>query len=199
LTSLEWDCRSQFEHPGSTARSAEPQGISFASRPKRPGWTASRRLVSSAVLFAALSLLGCVRSCSHPTDATLLAEFDKNEAKFDELLRMFTADQGIGGVKPRTPAPAMVSAERWQSYLVLMSDLDVRYGVVRPKSGCEMGLSMSAGWLLDASYKGIVYCSVPPATLRESLDGRPQDLAEGVVAYRRIRGNWYIYYWWSSG
>jgi hypothetical protein len=150
------------------------------------------RCLLAIVLFAQ----GCC-SCSHPGDAALLAKFKENETKFEELRSMFIADSGIDGVWPGQSAPATVSEQRWQSYWALLNQLGVENGITRPRSGeCEMWLNMSGAKFLDPSYKGLAYCSVPPSSLRDSLDS-PGSLNEGIVGYRPIGDDWYIYFLWS--
>ena len=173
--------------------------LSIVTVANRARWGARTYIIPArASLVAIVFCSACHGWRSHPTDNEMTKVFNENESRFVQLQAMFLAEpQMVDGIWPEEKRPSVVSEDRWHAYLVLLDQLGVENGITRRSEQCAMWLNVSGGWWLDPSYKGYAYCTVRPAKIYESLD-RPRGLESGVVAYRPIRSNWYIYYWWDG-
>ena len=144
-----------------------------------------------------------------PSDQTLLANFDRHEAMFNNLIEMINVDKSLTRVdvdwtEPSNPETIRVSPTRISTYRRILSEACVPRGF------------QSRGFMFEVDFyywgigsaissdttKGYAYMQIPPIKLRDSLDGyqpHPKDGDTPVRAYRHIRGNWYLFYEYIPG
>lgn len=150
-------------------------------------------------------------SASVPSDDELIANFQRHEAQFERLVAMFQEDSELyavsspsaarryGSEGPLLVPENVVSPERTQEYLQLVEEVGVlNFGKAEDRQFGEM-------WMLPVAFereiartviKGYVHSTHGRLPLVASLDDLPPML-QGPL-FRRIRGDWYLYYMWSG-
>jgi hypothetical protein len=112
-----------------------------------------------------------------PSDAVLIARWQKNRAAFEELLAMMRKDAGSRGEESREKTAL---AEKL-GILSITGDENFGYELC----------AYSSGSALSGTEKGFVYREQTPTPLKERLDSI-FSRGDGF-AYRRIEGNWYLF------
>ncbi len=131
-----------------------------------------------------------------PSDDEMISDFHKHKQDFVALLEMYQTDPAL-----EEHAPGMksedVSGPRFKEYLDLRNGL----GILEPigpgrDGGVEFTTSgygnFNGGWA-----KGYVYSSGPLAPLVDDISESDPTGRSGRL-YRRIEGDWYLYYGWTS-
>lgn len=162
----------------------------------------SRSVVSSAAIFAFLIAAILQTGCSsrHPSDSDLSLRFEEHRAKFETIVSMAKEDSNATRIAPDFFKPAgAISEQRWATYRTLFDELGLESGLAnwRP-SGPITLIASSSGLATGGSSKGYAYLEQVPDNLYSSLDQRPEDLQSNDWAYRRIEGNWYLYFVWDD-
>jgi hypothetical protein len=173
-----------------------------------------KSLTALIVLAACLGTSSCFFPAEreHPKDSELIKNFQTHRAEFDELLEMFKADRSLGRVGPDFTRPANffercegpnarngneieVSEERLADYRKRFSRLGLPYGI---EGYCDKHrvhfYASGLGLSVTGSTKGYAYSDDPPQTLVDDLDTYWSTDGHSFWAYRRIEGNWYLYF-----
>jgi hypothetical protein len=84
----------------------------------------------SAILSLGLIVLANGCSSKHPSDQSLLTNFQNHKAEFNQVLQMFLADKGLGRVaydftRPEQPETIGISQDRLQQYRKVFRRLDL--------------------------------------------------------------------------
>jgi hypothetical protein len=201
---------------GSRTPETEPgPGWWTAPRPYDPGWRDSMLALPDSVLVPD-SMPGVSRRASvdfmrrmlrsqdstfagpdsrHHSDAEMRRAFQRHERDFERLLAMFRADSSLWRIHAPDPAfytPATaLSAERQQRYEQLLVKLGIRM-MVREDGEAVL---FRATTVHTFDRKGFVWTPQPDGPVVERETTRPSD---AFRAYRRLKGNWYIYFQPSS-
>ena len=150
-------------------------------------------------LIIPLLSAGCAKN-QHPSDETLLQNFNVHEKEFDELLTMLRADKklervDVGWTRPDNPASIGVAPERIKSYRELFKKLDIPRGFYAYHAPERFSFIASASGLsIGGSGKGYAYLEDQPELVVASLDNYRSPTGRSFTAYRHIKGNWYLYY-----
>lgn len=144
---------------------------------------------------------GCLSGLTkkHPSDAELLANFQKHKPEFDHLLQMFVADKGLGRVapdftRPSDPRTVGVSLERLSEYRKIFRALGLANGIEGYDEKAQVWfMASSQGLSVTGSGKGYAYTSERPVLVVDSLDNYWSKDGQSFVAFRHIEGNWYLY------
>lgn len=137
-----------------------------------------------------------------PSDQMLLAHFERHEATFRRIVQMKEADKKLLGVHegwtdPHQPQTISVSSARISEYRRLLRQADTTGGflVWKKTGGILFYCWVSGSGLTSTRTKGVAYLKKRPAETVASLD---QPL-HSSLAYRHIRGNWYLFYRYAAG
>ncbi len=160
--------------------------------------------IAAVVVGVPLILIGMSSSPLNPqnppSDAKLLADFPRHEATLNEIAQMAQAEEGLIWVlrnetNPTDPHTVGVSPARIARYHQLLNAAGVPEGFTQ---NSDNGGIYFENWRYGPatsthSDKGYVYLTPPPAHTLSSLDECGFEV-NGIVAYRHIEGNWYLYY-----
>ena len=158
----------------------------------------------------------------HPSDSELIRNFNDHKDAFDELIRMFQADRNLGRVgagftrssgffekcksaeneneteviKDTWNGKTIdISRKKYDDYQKRFADLGLTAGI---EGYCEKELIhlyvSTRGLSVTGSTKGYAYLAKPPQTLVEDLDSYWSEDRRSFTAYRKIDGNWYLYF-----
>ena len=152
------------------------------------------------VLFSmAIALIsGC--SSRHPTDQSLIDNFQSHKSEFSQLLQMFLADKGLGRVaydftRPANPQDIGISQQRLAEYRALFDRLDLSAGIEGYDEKDLVWFHASTqGLSVTGSSKGFAYLKEPPKLVVEKLDNYWSKDGRSFTAFRHIEGNWYLYF-----
>jgi hypothetical protein len=136
-----------------------------------------------------------------PSDVAMLRHFERHEGAFDTLVKMASADKGLDRVDQDWTMPADVrsvgvSSERLADYRRLLRDAGTPRGfqVSKGDDGFDFLFWLRGSAISDDTDKGFAYRTTPPPNTVQSLDGIRADSRNALIAYRHIRGNWYLFY-----
>jgi hypothetical protein len=163
----------------------------------------------SIALAAIVSLQLLTVSClfgdrPHPTDASLIENFEKNRDDLERLAAMCREDANMVRIAPSFlwrvdhagwPRPESewgITKERWDQYRELFGKLGLTMGINNYQPESIYFLSSTRGLVTGGSSKGYAYLSEPPERTEESLDDFKFE-KEGAV-YRHLTGDWYLFY-----
>jgi hypothetical protein len=153
----------------------------------------------STILSLGIIVLATGCSSKHPSDQSLLDNFHSHKDEFNQLLKMFLADKGLGRVaydftRPERPETIGVSQDRLQQYRKLFSRLDLSEGIEGYDEKDLVWFHASAiGLSVTGSGKGYAYLTKPPPLLVDNLDNYWSKDGNSFTAFRHIEGNWYLY------
>jgi hypothetical protein len=160
-------------------------------------------------------LIICILACEdkeHQKDEKLIENFQSHKAEFNHLLQMFQEDKSLGRVafdftrtsnffeKCKEPnswngKEIEVSNERLDEYRKLFNNLGLSTGI---EGYCEKQIitfpASTKGLSVTGSSKGYAYLEKTPKTLIDNLDNYWSEDKKSFTAYRRIEGNWYLYF-----
>jgi hypothetical protein len=164
-----------------------------------------RRLTLALVLGipAAFIAVGWIAKEAHepPSDAAMLRDFTPHEATFNTLVEMIAADKALDRVDENWTMPADtksvgVSPERLADYRRLLRDAGTPRGFQVSPAHDEFKFFywLRGSAISDDMDKGFAYRTTPPASTVQTLDGIRSESRDAFVAYRHVRGNWYLFY-----
>lgn len=137
-----------------------------------------------------------------PSDQTLLAHFERHEATFRRIVQLKDADKNLFRVDeswtdPDQPQTIGVSSARLAEYRRLLREAGTPRGfmVWKETNGLHFFCWVSGSGFTSTRTKGVAYLRKPPAETVPSLD---QPLYSSL-AYRHIRGHWYLFYRYAAG
>jgi len=158
-------------------------------------------VLASVVLIVALAA-GFDYLFRPPSDQTMLAHFERHEATFRRIVQMKEANKKLFRVDeswtdPHQPQAIGVSSARIAEYRRLLREADTPRGflVWKETSGIHFYCWVSGSGFTSTRTKGVAYLKKRPAETVPSLD---QPL-HSSLAYRHIRGNWYLFYRYAAG
>ena len=161
------------------------------------------RLPHVVGLTACVALLAACAGCSlwagHPSDASLIQNFRSHRNEFDELLRMFLADEGLGRVaydftRPQNHEEVGVSRERLNAYREWFDELGLSAGVEGyGEKETVMFHASTRGLGVTGSSKGYAYLRERPALAVENLDAYRSPDGKSFTAFGHVEGGWYLY------
>lgn len=150
------------------------------------------------LLCVALVLMsGCGEA--HRSDAALREHFLRHEKAFRELLAMIRSDSKLVRVdqdwtEPSDPASVGVSPERLADYRRRLKSLGIERGFRSTGEGRQVLFIVSAvGLGISGSGKGYAWIEGVPQTLVENLDTYRDPGDHSFVAYRPLKGDWYLF------
>jgi hypothetical protein len=170
------------------------------------GRVEKRQLILALVLGISAAFIAVVwiarEAVEPPSDATMLRHFDRHEAAFNTLAKMAGADKGLDRVgqdwtMPTDTRSVGVSFERLADYRKLLRDADTLLS--RSHDGFNFLFWLRGSAISDDTEKGFAYRITPPPCTVQSLDGIRTDSKNALIAYRHIRGNWYLFYEFIPG
>jgi hypothetical protein len=134
-----------------------------------------------------------------PSDSTMLRHFDRKESTFTKLVDMASEDKGLVRIDSDWTMPADtqsvgVSPERLVFYRKLLRDADTPRGLKAEDTGFDFYFWLRGSAISDDTDKGFAYRAIPPPNIVQSLDSIRPDSKNPMIAYRHIRGNWYLFY-----
>ena len=136
-----------------------------------------------------------------PSDAAMLRHFERHEGDFNALVEMAGADRGLNRVDQDWTMPADtksvgVASGRLADYRRLLRDAGTPRGfqVSQENGGFNFFFWLRGSAISDDTDKGFAYRTIPPQSTVQTLDGIRADSRNSLLAYRHIRGNWYLFY-----
>jgi len=181
---------------------------------ERPASVAGRReqkrmrlglLLGTAAAFV-IVLLVAREAAAPPSDASMLRHFERHEATFEKLVTMAGADKGLVRVDEDWTLPARtqsvgVSGERLAVYRKLLRDAGTPRGfkVSQDAVGYDFYFWLRGSAVSADVQKGFAYRASPPPGIVQNLDGIRADPGKYLIAYRHIRGPWYLFYEFIPG
>lgn len=163
--------------------------------------------LAAAAIFFAASCRETVDSLPPDSDKAMLATFAAHEVEFNRLVEMCQQDSHMtriaynflqsetAGNWPRPEAEWGISAERWQRYNDLFSELGLSNGVIQYYPTTVWMVVTGKGMEAGGSGKGYAHLTEPPKTTQPSLDNYviKDPAVNGHFAYRPIKDNWYLF------
>lgn len=151
--------------------------------------------------FLSLGVVLLANGCTskHPSDQTLLNNFQTHKSEFNQLLEMFLADKGLGRVaysftRPERPESIGVSPDRLGEYRKLFGRLGLSEGIEGYVEKDTVWFHASAqGLSVTGSGKGYAYLTKPPPLVVDNLDNYRSQDGKSFAAFRHIEGKWYLY------
>jgi len=143
--------------------------------------------------------IACGCGSSHPSDASLLANFENHEEDFETLLNMLREDKKLRRVDedwtdPDDLSMIGVSEGRIRDYRALFAKLRVPRGFCAHHGPEVFTLIASTyGLSVSGSSKGYEYREEAPDQVVADLDSYWSN-GDSFRAYRHIDGNWYLYF-----
>jgi len=167
------------------------------------------RVMFLIVPFGVIWLL--LDSSEHLPDEALIKRFYRYEKDFETLAQMAAEDSKVTRIAndftwlennaawPRPGSELGFSRERWENYRRLFNKLGIKGGISR-KGHPEtiFLLSSTTGLATGGDEKGYAYCGHEPTPLVDSLDSIPIEVKSLQQVYKRVKGNWYLYYVWDD-
>ncbi|HEV2705415.1 MAG TPA: hypothetical protein VGV59_05795 [Pyrinomonadaceae bacterium] len=84
----------------------------------------------------------------------------------------------------------------WNEYKRSFQILHLQEGVSKLSNSDVLLFTVaSRGTALESFTKGYAYSREELTPLSQSLDHIPSDLLTGKPVYKKLEGNWYLYYW----
>jgi hypothetical protein len=149
----------------------------------------------------AVAILIAREAVKPPSDAAMLRHFERQQTTFDELVKMASTDKGLvrvdeGWTMPADPQSVRVSRDRLAAYRKLLRDAGTPRGfkVSQDDAGYDFYFWLRGSAISDDVQKGFAYRTTPPPDVVQTLDDIRAHTREYMVAYRHIRGNWYLIY-----
>lgn len=161
-------------------------------------------LVGVPLAFALVTFIAR-EAVEPPSDAAMLRHFGRQQSAFEELVKMAGADKALVRVDqdwtlPADTLSAGVSRERLAAYRKLLHEAGVPRGfmALQDNSGYDFDFWLRGSAVSADTEKGFAYRTSPPPNIVRTLDGIRAGPG-GMVAYRHIRGNWYLFYEFIPG
>lgn len=159
-----------------------------------------------------LSFATCREDPHHPSDATLEENFRKHRAGFNKLVDMSNADSKLVRIAsdftwlennaawPRPESEIGFSEQRWNEYRQLFNELGLKHGLARREDipGVLFFDVSATGMVTGGDAKGYAYSTEELSPLVNSLDHIDIEVKSLQPLYKRIEGDWYLYYEWDD-
>ena len=154
----------------------------------------------------------------HPSDESMIANFQEHRDAFDKLVAMTNTDHEVHSISFLTdeyrvyfedrawPADCSncFSAQRWSEYKTAFAGLgNVKASGLSKEVGSVRIPDTFSFTVVDANYeylvseKGYAYSPREPPGVIESLNGMGFD-SKGIF-YKKIADHWYLYHDWAVG
>jgi hypothetical protein len=162
------------------------------------------------ITLLSVILVGCdpVLDLPHPSDDSLIRNFQSHEADFDVLAQMSQQDPNLiriapdftwtdkSAAWPRPESELGFSNQRWDEYRSLFRKLDLKSGILNYQPDLILFLASTKGLVTGGSSKGYAYSVKEPPLIVESLDDYSfKDSKKDInIVYRKLKGNWYLFY-----
>jgi hypothetical protein len=167
--------------------------------------------VKIIIIFLVALMFGCDLASrpSHPSDEQLIQNFQRHEAEFNMLVEMSNQDSHVQRIAsdftwlqdntgwPRPESELGFSRQRWDEYRRLFKELKIPGGLVRdpkPRPTTVMFFASSYGLVTGGSSKGYIYATEEQSPIVDSHELEQADMKNRHSVYKRLKGNWYIYY-----
>ena len=164
----------------------------------------NKRILIALLILPWIALLTLRALLAHPSDASMIKDFNRNEAIFIKLIDMVHEDSQLRSISyyytdPSIGSKGSISRNRWNDYKKLFSKIDLGSGL-RKVEGPNNAIHFHAsnlGLVTGGSSKGYIFTKkVLPAV--ESLDDISIEIQSNVPIYRQIKKHWYLYYVWDD-
>lgn len=145
-------------------------------------------------------------SNSFSSDAALIKNFYENIGGFEKLREMAVNDRKLIRIAndftwlddnvsfPRPKSEQGISDERWNVYREYFEKLKLKKGIAQyPTEGKIFFIAESKGLVTGGSSKGYAYFDAEPSPIVDSLDDARFLEPPKYRAFKRIKGNWYLY------
>jgi hypothetical protein len=168
------------------------------------------RVKLSQIPLLLFLIAGCSLACdtAHPSDDSLIQNFQSHEADFDQLIRMAAEGSKVVRIAsdftwteksaawPRPESELGFSKERWDEYRRLFKKLDLDAGILNYQPDLVFLVASTQGLLTGGSGKGYVYSLKEPSPIVESLKDVSFEGSEKSMnfAYKKLKGHWYLFY-----
>ena len=139
-----------------------------------------------------------------PSDKSMIDNFERHRVVFDRVIHMALTEKQVRQVTENYPDERALwdtdlSEMRLRKYRDLFAEAGLRHGFFRTGSAQEtLFRCWRAGWPLSENgrdqSKGYAYLPKPPDALSPDLDRFSDRRDWASRAYRRLDGNWYLYY-----
>jgi len=151
---------------------------------------------------------------AHPSDDSLIANFQRHEGDFDKLVTMSNEDSKVIRIAydftrlennwawPRPDSELGFSKQRWDEYRALFDKLGLETGLSRESDSKRPIIFMyasSKGMVNRGSSKGYAYSEHELMPVFASLNQNPVEPTKRQkhdVVYRQIKPHWYLSYDW---
>ena len=131
----------------------------------------------------------------HEPDDVMIKNFVEHRAQFEELRSMLVHDGSISRIDENWTDPADLQQNVVADYRRRFKELKIPRGVSVTLGGRRIVFIASApGWVAAGSTKAYVYMEERPDEVETDLDHYLVDRTRVVEAFRRIDGNWYLYF-----
>lgn len=137
---------------------------------------------------------------SHPSDESLIKNFEKNQTAFNELVGMIQQDKELARVDddwtlPDNPSSIGITSERIAKYRQIFKELKIPRGFYSFTDPVRITLlASSSGLSVSGSSKGYAFLENKPDLVVENLDNHHSPNSHSFTAYRHLSGNWYLVY-----
>lgn len=140
-------------------------------------------------------------------DKVLEENFREHELAFNELIKMSQVDPKLIRIAddftwldtnvswPRPESELGFSQERWEQYRQAFRALGLKQGLMRQLDTDTIFLiADSTGAVTSGSSKGYAYSNKPLSPLADSLDNLSPELLSQHTVYKRLSGDWYLFF-----
>lgn len=163
-----------------------------------------RRIFLTRMILLSPLLSGCSLVFPNaPSDDSMIQKFAENEEDFNNLVKMFIADNKLTTIKYDYTSPQMgkngITIERRESYRNFFRRLELSEGAQRFSNYGKENLlfgAFSSSLLNSGETKGYAYLKYSPTKVYDSLNSIPKDSQDNIPSFKKIKGNWYIYWIW---
>jgi hypothetical protein len=136
---------------------------------------------------------------SHPSDETLISNFNANKTEFENLIKMVQKDRGLKRVddswtSPDDPKTVGVSNDRIKLYCKMFAQLNIPRGFSAFNPNFIELIASSSGIVTDGSSTGYHYIEGEPRNVVKNLDDYDPGHLRSFTAVRHLQGNWHLYY-----
>ena len=157
-------------------------------------------LVGTPALFVVVILISR-EAVEPPSDSAMLGRFEREHVTFEKLVQMADADKALvrvdeGWTMPADTQSVGVSPGRLAEYRKLLREAGTPRGLkaLRDEAGYDFHFWLRGSAVSDDVQKGFAYRTNPPSEIVQTLDGIRAEPGRYFVAYRHIRGRWYLFY-----
>lgn len=143
---------------------------------------------------------------THSSDQAMEKTFQLHESDLNKLVGMSNEDSKIIRIAndftrlennwawPRPESEIGFSRQWWDEYRPLFKKIGTKYGIDRGKDGSVSIVMSATGMVAGGDTKGYAYMTKEPFPTTESLNNISIKAKSNVPVYKKVKGNWYIYY-----